>query len=69
VTAVKKKISKRNIPSASAPGALAVTDGTVAVGSIVERDRAFFAFNVDGVLLGTFSTQRMAVIALPRAAL
>jgi hypothetical protein len=73
MTVTKKKISKgatrRHRRTGDPIGvALSVYDGTSWVGSIVAQAGTFLAFNVDGELLGKFQTQRMAVIALPRAA-
>jgi hypothetical protein len=56
------------IPSANAPGALAVSDGSTFAGSIVAMDGAFFAFDADGILLGAFHTQRAAMRVIPKAA-
>ncbi len=67
MTASKKKISKDNvIPSARAPGALTVCDGTTMIGGIVVRG-SFFAFAADGILLGEFATQQEAMRAIPKA--
>lgn len=56
-----------SIPKATAAGALAVSDGMTARGSIVERDGSFFAFNADGVLVGEFPALRQAMRAVPPA--
>jgi hypothetical protein len=53
------------IPKADAPGALAVTDGAVTVGSIVVCDGSFFAFDYAGVLAGQYPTQIAAMRAIP----
>jgi hypothetical protein len=58
---------RSGIPSAHAPGALAVTDGSMFIGSIVTTDGSFFAFDATGVLVGEFATQRQAVRAIPKA--
>ncbi len=47
--------------------ALAVYDGTVHVGSIIERDDGFRAFDAHGRCVGTFGNQRDAMRAIPRA--
>jgi hypothetical protein len=53
------------IPRADTPGALSVSDGTDAVGSIVEIDRTFFAFDVEHVFIGTYASQREALRSIP----
>jgi hypothetical protein len=55
------------IPKANAPGALHVSDGADACGTIVERDGSFFTFDIDGVLVGEYPSQREAVRACPPA--
>lgn len=45
----------------TANDALAVTDGAVTIGYIIERDSAFFAFDADGVLIGEYATRTQAV--------
>ncbi|MGC2081609.1 MAG: hypothetical protein WA728_37440 [Xanthobacteraceae bacterium] len=61
------KVRPAGIPSAHAPGALAVTDGTEFVGSIVAADGSWFAFDRAGVLLGEFRAQRAAMRIIPKA--
>jgi hypothetical protein len=56
---------KNAIPSAQAPGFITVTDGTLTVGTIVERDGSHFAFNPDGQVIGEYPTRRRAIQALP----
>ena len=45
--------------------ALAVTDGAVTIGYIIERDSAFFAFDAHGVLIGEYATRTQAVRSIP----
>ena len=45
----------------TANDALAVTDGAVTIGYIIERDGAFFAFDADGALIGEYATRTQAV--------
>lgn len=52
-------------PKADAVNAVGVSDGTVARGTIVERDGSHFAFGVNGDLVGKFETQLAAMRALP----
>jgi hypothetical protein len=59
-------MKRTNIPNPHAPGALAVTDGTTCIGHIV-HDGAYFAFGVDNILIGEYTTQREAMLALPAA--
>jgi hypothetical protein len=62
----EKQKSGSRIPSANSPGALFVTDGAIAVGSVVEHDHSHFAFDPAGVLIGEYSTRLAAMRALPR---
>jgi hypothetical protein len=55
------------IPHPHAAGALSVSDGGQTVGSVVEHDGSFFAFNVEGVLIGEYASQIEATRALPCA--
>ena len=50
----------------TANDALAVTDGAVTIGYIIERDSAFFAFDADGVLIGEYATRTQAVRSIRR---
>ncbi len=59
--------SKGATPNAHTPGAMFVTDGQEVAGSLVVRDRSFFAFGADGVLIGEFESQREAIHAIPKA--
>jgi hypothetical protein len=54
------------IPRADTPGALSVSDGTETVGSIVTINGAYFAFDVEHVLVGTYASQREAMRAIPK---
>jgi hypothetical protein len=54
------------IPTATASDALRVFDGPSFVGRVVERDRCWFSFNADGILMGEFCSFREAVRAIPR---
>jgi hypothetical protein len=65
--AMKMSKKRTDIPNPHAPGALAVTDGTTHIGSIVMHDGAYFAFGIDGVLVGEYATQGKAMRALPVA--
>ena len=58
-------MGKRSKAAATADHVLAVYDDTTMVGSLVERDGAFQAFNIGGVCVGTFSSMREAARALP----
>lgn len=49
----------------TAAGALAVADGHVTVGYVVEHDGSFFAYGADQILIGEYSTQRAAMRAIP----
>jgi len=53
------------IPTADDPAALAVTDGSVFVGSIVERDGSFFSFDANGTLIGEYATRSAAMRSPP----
>ncbi len=54
------------IPDPNSPGALSVSDGTTTVGTVVERDHSFFAFDADGTLLGEFRSRRQALRSIPK---
>jgi hypothetical protein len=54
------------IPRADTPGGLQVSDGTDAVGSIVVVGRKFFAFDVEHVFIGTYTSQREAMRSIPK---
>ena len=56
---------KRNIPSPTAAGYLAIYDLQDLVATIVQRDSSHFAFGADGVLLGEYPSYAQAVAALP----
>jgi hypothetical protein len=60
-------MKKSNLPSAHAPGALSVTDGTEFVGTIVKHSGEYFSFDPTGVLVGEYPTQAAAMRSLPRA--
>jgi hypothetical protein len=47
------------------PNAFTVTESSIAVGTIVERDRAYFAYRLAGGLIGKYSTQVEAMRAIP----
>jgi hypothetical protein len=64
--ALSKQQSYSTIPSARAFGFLAVTDGTIAVGTVMERDHSFFSYGTDEVLIGEYPTLAAAVGSLPR---
>jgi hypothetical protein len=49
----------------TANDALAVTDGAVTIGYIIERDSAFFAFDAHGVWIGEYATRTQAVRSIP----
>ncbi len=53
------------ILSATATGFLTITDGASTVGTIVERNKSFFAFDRDGTLVGEYQTRSAAIRALP----
>jgi hypothetical protein len=55
-------------PAVSALNALSVSDGQTTIGTIAERDGAYFALNADGVLIGEHHTRVDAMRALPWAA-
>jgi hypothetical protein len=44
---------------------LAVTDGSIRVGSITERAGVFYAYDATGALVGKFTTQTEAMRAIP----
>jgi hypothetical protein len=52
--------------AADATDALAVTDGSVHVGTIVERHGKHFAFDAAGKHVGTFATRTQAVRSIPQ---
>ena len=56
---------RTSIPSICAPGALAVYDGGLRVGTIVKHDGGFFAFDASGALIGEYDLLREAMIAIP----
>jgi hypothetical protein len=61
-----EKIDMKNtIPTANAPGSLAVTDGGTCVGYVVAHGDSYSAFRPDGSLYGEFASQREAVRSLP----
>lgn len=60
-------VRSSHIPKANAPDALHMSDGADARGTIVERDGSFFAFDIDGVLIGKYPSQREAMRACPPA--
>lgn len=63
----EKQKSGSRIPSANNPGALSVTDGTIAVGTVVPSgDGSFFSFGVDEILIGEYRTLPEAARSLPR---
>lgn len=45
------------VPSPHAVDALAVLDGAVTVGTIVERDHSHFAFDHHGMLVGEYASR------------
>ena len=53
-------------PKADATDALAVTDGSVHVGTMVERHGKHFAFHANGKHVGTFTTRTQAVRSIPQ---
>ena len=55
----------RRIPSPNAVDALWIYDGQTAAGILIERDRSFFVFGTDGVLIGEFDNRRAAMRAIP----
>jgi hypothetical protein len=64
--ALSKQQRYSTITPAKAPGFLAVTDGTIAVGTVMERDHSFFSYGTDEVLIGEYPTLAAAVRSLPR---
>jgi hypothetical protein len=54
------------IPYARARGAIDVSDGLFKVGTIVQRDKSFFAFGLDEVLIGEFASLQLAMRAIPK---
>ncbi len=54
------------MPKATASDALGVYDGQDRVGAIVERDRSFFAFGLDEILVGKFEHLHQAMRAIPK---
>jgi hypothetical protein len=63
--ALSKQQRYSTITPARAPGFLAVTDGTIAVGTVMERDHSFFSYGTDEVLIGEYPTLAAAVRSLP----
>jgi len=55
-----------HIPDPHAPGALAVTDGTEFIGTVVKRDRSFFSFDHVGTLIGEWPSQTAAMRSIPK---
>jgi hypothetical protein len=53
------------IPRSNAPGALAVTDGSEFVGSIVKHDHSYFSFDADGILIGEYRSLQAAMRSVP----
>jgi hypothetical protein len=64
--ALSKQQRYSTITPARTPGFLAVTDGTIAVGTVMERDHSFFSYGTDEVLIGEYPTLAAAVRSLPR---
>lgn len=62
---VRPKRIRHPIPKPDAPGALAVSDGTMTVGHVVEHDGSVCAFDITDTLVGKFETQTEAMRALP----
>jgi hypothetical protein len=62
---VTKQQTTRRIPHPNAPGYFAVTDGVHAIGTIVQRDGSWFAFDTSGELVGEYGSKLEAVRALP----
>ena len=66
--AQERRASKRRnstVPSPSDANALAINDGVIFCGTVVESDGAWFAFTPDAKLWGTYSTKLEAVRSLP----
>jgi hypothetical protein len=59
------KAKDTHIPSMNAAGALAVYDGQIRSGTIVEHDGEYFAFDSSGTLLGEFATLSEATKVIP----
>ena len=55
----------RHIPSPNDAAACWIYDGQTAAGILIERDRSFFVFGTDGVLIGEYETRRAAMRAIP----
>jgi hypothetical protein len=66
MTQLKPPQPHKRLPTATAPGFLAIYDGQYLVGTIVERDGSHFAFGPDQNLVGEYRTRLEAVRALPR---
>lgn len=56
------------LPNPNSSNAISVTDGTVTVGTIVERDGVHYAFGPTAKLIGKFRTRLEAMRALPARA-
>jgi hypothetical protein len=60
------KAAESLIPNPRTAGdAMAVTDGTVTAGYVIERDHSHFSFDADGILLGEYSSRRLAMRSIP----
>ena len=57
---------KRDIPSPTAAGYLAIYDSQDLVATYVERDGSHFLFDSSGVLVGSFKSRAAALAALPK---
>ena len=61
----KRSKSTQRAPSARIGSAMAVTDGSETVGYVIEHGGKHQAFDIDGVLIGEFTSLREAMCAIP----
>ena len=62
-----RRRSTTSIPKANAPNAVAVTDGAIFAGAIVESNGSDFAFDATGTLVGEYVSRLEAMRTLPDA--
>ena len=61
----QSKGNPRLVPSPNDVGACWIYDGRNPAGILIERDRSFFVFGTDGILVGEYTTRRAALLAIP----
>ena len=50
-----------SVPNPKAPNAILVSNGNTLLGTMVERDNAFFTFDAKGALIGAYASDSEAM--------